>query len=48
MLGDLGNRTSINITDASGKPVTEDMLEQMLPVLAAVMKDDSATTTEEE
>lgn len=48
LLGDLGNRTSINITDASGKPVTEDMLEQMLPVLAAVMKDDNAPTTEEE
>lgn len=48
LLGDLGNRTSINITDATGKPVTEDMLEEMLPVLAAVMKDDTAQPEEEE
>ncbi|MEZ9710375.1 outer membrane protein assembly factor BamC [Vibrio breoganii] len=38
LLGDLGNRTSINITDASGKPVTESMLEEMIPVLAAMMQ----------
>ncbi|PML05789.1 outer membrane assembly protein BamC [Vibrio breoganii] len=38
LLGDLGNRTSINITDASGKTVTEPMLEEMIPVLAAMMQ----------
>ncbi|GAB7218182.1 outer membrane protein assembly factor BamC [Vibrio comitans] len=38
LLGDLGNRTSINITDASGKPVTESMLEEMIPVLATMMQ----------
>lgn len=38
LLGDLGNRTSINITDTSGKPVTEQLLKDMVPVLAAVME----------
>ncbi|PMO56049.1 outer membrane assembly protein BamC [Vibrio breoganii] len=38
LLGDLGNRTSINITDATGKPVTEPMLEEMIPVLATMMQ----------
>lgn len=38
LLGDLGNRTSINITDASGKPVTESKLEEMIPVLATMMQ----------
>jgi outer membrane protein assembly factor BamC len=35
-LGDLGNRTSINITDSSGKPVTEDVLESIVPTFVAV------------
>ncbi|MGR5235543.1 outer membrane protein assembly factor BamC [Vibrio alfacsensis] len=38
LLGDLGNRTSINITDSSGKPVEEEFLKSLAPVLAAVMK----------
>lgn len=38
LLGDLGNRTSINITDSSGKPVTEDVLESIVPVIAAVIE----------
>ncbi|CAM2771290.1 outer membrane protein assembly factor BamC [Vibrio rarus] len=38
LLGDLGNRTSINITDAAGKPVTEEMLEEMVPALGMMMK----------
>ncbi|WP_261815731.1 outer membrane protein assembly factor BamC [Vibrio gallicus] len=46
LLGDLGNRTSINITDAKGKPVTEEMLEDMLPVLVEVMKDEPAKDTD--
>lgn len=35
LLGDLGNRTSINITNAAGKPVEEQLLKDMAPVLAA-------------
>jgi outer membrane protein assembly factor BamC len=41
LLGDLGNRTSINITDATGKPVTEEMLNELVPIFAEVMKHDS-------
>jgi outer membrane protein assembly factor BamC len=37
-LGDLGNRTSINITDGTGKPVNEAVLESIVPVLAAVIE----------
>ncbi len=32
LFGDLGNRTSINVTDASGKPVEEELLKSMVPV----------------
>ncbi|NVD07170.1 outer membrane protein assembly factor BamC [Vibrio sp. JPW-9-11-11] len=35
LFGDLGNRTSINVTDSTGKPVEEKLLEDMVPVLAA-------------
>lgn len=38
LFGDLGNRTSINVTDSSGKPVEETFLKSMAPVLAAVVK----------
>ncbi len=38
LLGDLGNRTSINITDSKGKPVEEEFLKSMVPVLAEVVK----------
>ncbi|MDW6017778.1 outer membrane protein assembly factor BamC [Vibrio plantisponsor] len=37
LFGDLGNRTSINVTDSSGKPVEEALLKDMVPVLAAVI-----------
>ncbi|NOH72109.1 outer membrane protein assembly factor BamC [Vibrio pectenicida] len=36
LFGDLGNRTSINVTDSSGKPVEEKLLKDMVPVLSAV------------
>ena len=36
LFGDLGNRTSINVTDSSGKPVEEELLKDMVPVLSAV------------
>ncbi|CAH0524997.1 outer membrane protein assembly factor BamC [Vibrio hippocampi] len=36
LLGDLGNRTSINVTDDKGKPVEENLLRSLEPVLAAV------------
>ncbi|HAS6165289.1 TPA: outer membrane protein assembly factor BamC [Vibrio vulnificus] len=38
LFGDLGNRTSINVTDSSGKPVEEAFLKSMAPVLASVVK----------
>ena len=34
--GDLGNRTSINMTDPDGKPVEDLLLKDMVPVLAAM------------
>lgn len=37
LIGDLENRTSINITDSKGKPLSEDKLEAMERVLAAVI-----------
>ncbi|WED21132.1 outer membrane protein assembly factor BamC [Vibrio sp. JC009] len=36
-LGDLGNRTSISISDSSGKPVTEEVLESIVPALVSVI-----------
>lgn len=41
LLGDLGNRTSVNITDSSGKPVTEEVLESIAPVFAAVIANEN-------
>ncbi len=32
LLGDLGSRTSINLTDGKGKPVTEKQLQELMPV----------------
>jgi len=37
LFGDLGNRTSINVTDSSGKPVEEKLLRDMVPVIAHVV-----------
>ncbi|UXI01902.1 outer membrane protein assembly factor BamC [Photobacterium sp. TY1-4] len=37
-LGDLGNRTSINVTNTDGKPVTEAALESLAPVFAAAVE----------
>ncbi len=37
LFGDLGNRTSINVTDSSGKPVEEKLLKDMVPVIASVV-----------
>jgi outer membrane protein assembly factor BamC len=36
LFGDLGNRTSINVTDSKGKPIEEKLLKDMVPVLAAI------------
>ncbi|MGY3570407.1 outer membrane protein assembly factor BamC [Vibrio paucivorans] len=41
LFGDLGNRTSINITDVNGKPVEEQILKDMVPVLAAMADKES-------
>ncbi|WCE30475.1 outer membrane protein assembly factor BamC [Vibrio sp. SCSIO 43137] len=41
LLGDLGNRTSINITAYSGKPVSEELLQKLVPVIEAIIKKDS-------
>lgn len=39
LLGDLGNRTSINITDNKGNLLPQDQLESFIPVLQAVIVD---------
>ena len=38
LFGDLGNRTPINVTNSSGKPVEAEFLKSLAPVLAAVAK----------
>lgn len=38
LLGDLGNRTSVNITDSKGKPVTEEILNSFVPVLSKLLE----------
>ncbi|MEZ8106964.1 MULTISPECIES: outer membrane protein assembly factor BamC [Vibrio] len=38
LFGDLGNRTSINVTDAGGKPVEEALLKSLAPVLSAMFE----------
>lgn len=35
LVGDLGNRTSLNITDNDGKPVTESILDSIAPAFGA-------------
>ncbi|SDH51069.1 Beta-barrel assembly machine subunit BamC [Vibrio xiamenensis] len=45
LLGDLGNRTSINITNSDGKPVTESVLKDMVPVISAVASQEAASAT---
>lgn len=37
LLGDLNNRTSINLTDSDGKPVEQSELESLMPALEAVL-----------
>ncbi|UJF19788.1 outer membrane protein assembly factor BamC [Vibrio sp. SS-MA-C1-2] len=37
-LGDLGNRTSLNVTDKDGKPVNEEILKSLAPILSAVVE----------
>ena len=37
LLGDLGNRTSINLTDSKGKPVKEDILKALVPLWSSVV-----------
>ncbi|MCF7354351.1 outer membrane protein assembly factor BamC [Vibrio sp. CK2-1] len=36
LVGDLDNRTSINVTDADGKPIPQDDLQTLIPVLQAM------------
>lgn len=43
LLGDLGNRTSVNVTDAGGKPVNEETLDSVVPVLAAMIEKSNNT-----
>lgn len=38
LFGDLGNRTSINVTDKDGKPVSENLLRSLEPLIATVIK----------
>jgi len=41
LMGDLDNRTSINITNSSGKPVNEQVLAELVPVIAALIERNS-------
>ncbi|MCG6282686.1 outer membrane protein assembly factor BamC, partial [Vibrio diabolicus] len=43
LFGDLGNRTSINVTNSAGKPVEEELLKEMVPVLAAIVDERKPT-----
>ncbi len=38
LFGDLGNRTSINVTDKDGKPVTEAVLQELVPVIVYLLE----------
>ncbi|SHO55835.1 outer membrane protein assembly factor BamC [Vibrio quintilis] len=38
LLGDLENRTSLNMTSSDGKPVKEDVLKAFVPVMTALLK----------
>lgn len=38
LLGDLGNRTSINLTDSAGKPVSEEALASLAPAMTAAVE----------
>ncbi|MGF1749750.1 MULTISPECIES: outer membrane protein assembly factor BamC [Vibrio] len=38
LFGDLGNRTSINVTDKDGKPVNESLLRSLEPLISTVIK----------
>lgn len=40
LFGDLGNRTSINVTDKDGKPVAENLLRSLEPLISTVIKKD--------
>ncbi|MFC5078406.1 Outer membrane protein assembly factor BamC precursor [Vibrio thalassae] len=40
LFGDLGNRTSINVTDKDGKPVAESLLRSLEPLISTVIKKD--------
>lgn len=42
-LGDLENRTSINVTDLTGKPIDESLLKTLSSMLAAVIEHDHAS-----
>ncbi|MGV2989020.1 outer membrane protein assembly factor BamC [Vibrio sp. E150_011] len=38
LFGDLGNRTSINVTDKDGKPVNENLLRSLEPLISTVIQ----------
>ncbi|OOE96023.1 MULTISPECIES: outer membrane protein assembly factor BamC [unclassified Salinivibrio] len=46
LLGDLGNRTSINVTDSDGKPVKKATLEALSPALKAAIAQLSQVTSQ--
>ena len=43
LVGDLGNRASINITTKAGQPVAKSVLESVAPALSAMLTRDNAT-----
>lgn len=44
LLGDLDNRTSINVTDDSGKPIPEEELQTLIPVLQSLFDSSNKQT----
>ncbi|WP_105902507.1 outer membrane protein assembly factor BamC [Vibrio gangliei] len=46
LLGDLDNRTSINVTDDDGKPIPEDQLQTLIPLLQSLFDTSKQTNNE--
>ncbi len=46
LVGDLGNRTSINVTNAQGKPIDESQLQGLIPALVALFEAEGDTGSE--
>lgn len=47
LVGDLDNRTSINVTDSDGKPIPQENLQTIIPVLQTLFDTSESTTHSE-